>query len=687
MRKINLILSLSLLLSYAKAENCWATVLGYDCCKQETTVFFTDEDGDWSIENDLWCGIIKKQTFEVVEQKISDDPKLEISKIKVPSNYCWTEISKATRCCTSAEIQNGEVDLYQDGEAIFYEDGRTPICGVRGYNAHWNDREKFVYTKKEWEAFKTVWDKKYKDDFQRLSVFVGEDETYLNFGWYSITNSEAAIRFGKDKNLEYSQVYYGTTEFYRTIRNVKYYSNKVTVSNLKPNSVYYYKRKLNGVWENDIIEFKTYDENNFKFILIGDPQIGGSKERISVADFTRILGSDEATRNDAFNWNMTVYNSFKVAGKPSLMLSVGDQIETECFEMTDDELYSQETQYSAFLLPKLMQTIPTATAVGNHEAVTDAYKHHFNTPNSYLTPVEKFRTSGYNYFFKYNNVLVVVLETNYGVCDDFREVLRQAHAKHPNTDWRIAMFHHNIYGNGVFHSQDDLNLDLRKCLTELMSYYKFDVALNGHDHIYTASHYVSYSNNKKGYTIDTIKPNNVYRNPKGTFYITANCSTGSKLYGSRKENYDYVSNYIQDFLSSFGILDFTKKDGILRLTISNYDVDTQNKVDGNYIIEKPEKCWATSQGYPCCTENKDIYFIDDYLWGIENDEWCGIIEEDLPINKTPIVSKLKPIAKKDCWAYDLGYLCCADPPAIYDKQYGVDKYGRYCGLVDKSVVP
>jgi len=302
----------------------------------------------------------KKDLYEIVEQKISNDLRLEISKIKVPKNFCWTEISKFTRCCSDAEIQNGVVDIYQDGEAIFYEDSRTPICGVRGYNALWNDREKFVYTKKDWDAFKTVWDEKYKDDFQRLSVNVGKDETELNFGWYSLSISVPAIRFGTDKKLEHSQVYEGTVEFYRSIYGVNYFSNKVTVTNIKPNSIYYYKRKLNGAWEDEIIEFKTYDKDNFKFILIGDPQIGGSKERISVADLTRVLGLDDATRNDAFNWNMTVYSSFEMAGKPSIMLSVGDQIETECFDMTDDQLYSQETQYSAFLLPKLMQTIPLA---------------------------------------------------------------------------------------------------------------------------------------------------------------------------------------------------------------------------------------------------------------------------------------------------------------------------------------
>jgi len=40
-------------------EYCWSLDLGYKCCVNTTEVVYTDESGDWGIENDYWCGIPK----------------------------------------------------------------------------------------------------------------------------------------------------------------------------------------------------------------------------------------------------------------------------------------------------------------------------------------------------------------------------------------------------------------------------------------------------------------------------------------------------------------------------------------------------------------------------------------------------------------------------------------------------
>jgi len=42
-----------------KNETCWAESLGYTCCKTCTAAVFTDEDGEWAIEEGEWCGIPK----------------------------------------------------------------------------------------------------------------------------------------------------------------------------------------------------------------------------------------------------------------------------------------------------------------------------------------------------------------------------------------------------------------------------------------------------------------------------------------------------------------------------------------------------------------------------------------------------------------------------------------------------
>jgi len=471
------------------------------------------------------------------------------------------------------------------------EDGKW--CGYRKSERRWNDREKVESTKDAWNAFKQKWDDEYKYNFERLSVFVGEDESMLNFGWYSTTDIEPLIRYGTKEDMSDAKEFSGTNEYFKDLMGKKFYSNKVTITGLKRKSTYYYQRNLNGEWEAPV-KFSTYDPDNFNFIFVGDPQIGGSRNRLSVIDKTKGLTVPEGTRNDAFNWNVTVTNSFGFTKEPSVFLSAGDQADMECFEMNEESYINQESQYSAFLLPELLKTIPSATAVGNHESYTDHFRHHFNSPNSYTTPQYTQEPGfngivpGYSYYFKYNNVLVVVLETNYNICDDFEKVIEDAVDKYPDTDWRIAMFHHDIYGNGYIHSSEDyITKNLRPCLTGMFDDYEFDLVINGHDHVYSASHFISFTQKMYDpYSIEKVEKGKVYKNPKGTLYITANCSTGSKLYTFTENLPDYIQYYNQTFTATFGVLDFKKENGKLTLSVTSYEVDTLKVTDGPYIFER-----------------------------------------------------------------------------------------------------
>jgi len=41
-------------------ETCWSLEEGYPCCSSSTTkVAYTDEQGEWGVENGDWCGIPK----------------------------------------------------------------------------------------------------------------------------------------------------------------------------------------------------------------------------------------------------------------------------------------------------------------------------------------------------------------------------------------------------------------------------------------------------------------------------------------------------------------------------------------------------------------------------------------------------------------------------------------------------
>jgi len=83
------------------------------------------------------------------------------------------------------------------------------------------------------------------------------------------------------------------------------------------------------------------------------------------------------------------------------------------------------------------------------------------------------------------------------------------------------------------------------------------------------------------------------------------------------------------------------------------------------IIEEEETCWSTRLGYPCCKESNVIYAIDDNgIWGYEDDHWCGI-------NK----------ASKECEFNAIGYSCCPDATVVFEDDH---KWGyvnnQWCGV-------
>jgi len=45
-------------------SECWSKELGFDCCKSTTEVVAADASGKWGVENDQWCGIIESSATE-----------------------------------------------------------------------------------------------------------------------------------------------------------------------------------------------------------------------------------------------------------------------------------------------------------------------------------------------------------------------------------------------------------------------------------------------------------------------------------------------------------------------------------------------------------------------------------------------------------------------------------------------
>ncbi|KAG4084845.1 glycosyl hydrolase family 10-domain-containing protein [Neocallimastix lanati (nom. inval.)] len=131
------------------------------------------------------------------------------------------------------------------------------------------------------------------------------------------------------------------------------------------------------------------------------------------------------------------------------------------------------------------------------------------------------------------------------------------------------------------------------------------------------------------------------------------------------------------------------------------------------------KCWSESLGYKCCSLDIEPIFTDnDGIWGMENEQWCGIInkpslenycENDCCKNSNLKVSyvdnngywgieseswcKINFQNKNDiknCWSLDIGYGCCSsnNTDILYnneDGSWGIEN-GQWCGIVNSMKI-
>lgn len=162
------------------------------------------------------------------------------------------------------------------------------------------------------------------------------------------------------------------------------------------------------------------------------------------------------------------------------------------------------------------------------------------------------------------------------------------------------MFHQDIYGSGLDHSDSD-GIVLRTQLTPLMDRYDVDVVLQGHDHTYSRSYLLksdsrthsnydfydwdnvkdeagnvfpysdaAYQAENNCYTIANTMPDSV-TNADGTLYMEANSSTGSKYYELIPNQQDYIAARSQNWNPTYSVI---------KVNHNSFSIDTYEIVNG-----------------------------------------------------------------------------------------------------------
>lgn len=391
-----------------------------------------------------------------------------------------------------------------------------------------------------------------------LSLTVGADETKRNISWYCNSSDIGIVQYAESIGEEFPDTYYEAQALVEAVNNdIGFYSNKATLLNLNPATEYVY-RLVNGSTVSENYYFTTGNSGSFNFLFMGDPQIGAS-----------------GISKDSKNWATTLETAFGMFPESHFILSAGDQINTS----------TNENEYAAYLEQSALYSCATATVIGNHETGSDAYQQHFNNPNTVSSDGNSYGETieGSDYWYTYNNVLFMVINSNNTSFAEHKAFMENAIAVNPDVDWKIAVLHRSIYSVAT-HATDDTVLNLRNALVPAFTELDIDVVLMGHDHVYVRSYMMN------GFTPDTSNGvETSVTDPTGILYLTANSSTGSKYYDIKSNlNFTYAAVKSQEYVPTFSNVEIT---GNL-FKITTYRVNDKSILD-TFEIKKQKPIQAT----------------------------------------------------------------------------------------------
>ena len=508
-------------------------------------------------------------------------------------------------------------------------DGKTnaaDIAQTMGTTTQWNCWEK------EWETL--------KNDWTQISLSPGSNATELNFAWYTPkqTNDDHSnanvpkLIIGEGRNMKNAKVYEAEQTAVKDEQDNNgetYNSNKVTATGLKENKTYYYSYD-NGNGYTKPAAYTTKSTNNFSFAFVGDPQIGSSNELKGKDTKEFYDAQSNAVKSDAFNWSSTLNAALeKTDDQLGFVVSAGDQIQTTKKKSPNKDASKSEIEYTGYLSPEVLKSLPVATTVGNHDADNANYTYHFNRTNA--SELGSNKVVGGDYYFKYGNALFIMLNTQDTNVAEHKQFIEQTVAANKDCKWRIVTLHQDIYGSAE-HSNEPEITNLRYQLTPIFEQNDIDAVLTGHDHAYSRSKMLLGGTKANDYTdekdqkyltylksimdenaIETVKKQgSSVINPEGVLYMTAGSSSGSKYYDLVPRQQTYIAHRWQEDVPTYSVVDITENS----LTINTYRTDNDEKIDETFSITKSKgdttSLNAEIKASESIVKQKDAYTTESY---------------------------------------------------------------------------
>lgn len=351
---------------------------------------------------------------------------------------------------------------------------------------------------------------------------IGANPTERYFTWHANTTEAGVFTFAEVKDGAVPADGFKGTDLTATTEKTNdttQTANKVHLTGLKPNTTYAFQYK-NGETASEVQTFKTGGTDSFSFFLAGDPQIGSG-------------GTSNEPQNGLLGWDRTLNYLKEIDPDADFLQSAGDNVNTA---------YDEE-EYREFLNRDGFNGVTFAPAIGNHDSWSQAYNQHFQVPNE----GERASDAGGDYYYTYNNTLFIVLNSNDWSLAKQKAFLENAieETKDQNIRWKVVVFHHAPYSSASHSTDGDIKLR-RNELSPVFTDLKIDLVLNGHDHVYDRTYIMQGTEpTEKGIVKDGYG-HDVYQDPDGVVYVTANSASGSKYYYVKKK-YDYAKVTNQEF--------------------------------------------------------------------------------------------------------------------------------------------
>lgn len=384
-----------------------------------------------------------------------------------------------------------------------------------------------------------------------LTMTPGADRTKINFSWQSSKkNKTGEIKISKNANMS-SATSLSVSRSYNLLEGE--YTYEATASGLTADTTYYYQYYADKVWSS-VYSFTTGSTGETKVLFVTDPQLGRSGNS----------SNDSVLQQDTYGWTKTLDVATTTNTGIDFILCDGDQVEDA----------GSEDQYTLFESVPQLRNYPIATAIGNHDYYANNYSYHFNNPNDNTSVIFK-NVAGNGYYFLYNDVLFIVLDSNNINPLAQEKILKAACKAYPDAKWRVVSMHHSPYDA----NSDKYTADVtsRTTCAKYFDDFNIDLCLCGHDHYYSRSKIVA-DNNLTG----DVAVNNVYNSPKGTLYITGNSASGSNYYGVDQSAISKYSDFsFQSYVPCYSMLTVSGN----TLNVTTYETGANGIVDTVSIVK------------------------------------------------------------------------------------------------------